>query len=135
MLTFEVNWLAVILGTFLNMGLGALWYGPLFGKPWMEAVGLSLDDIKNNPSKLPYPMAIFNSFIMAFMLANVIIWADVSSLGGGMLMGVFMWIGFTGFSFGVNHAFELRSPFVWLINSGMYLVGLIIMGAVLSLWK
>lgn len=29
-----VNWLAVLLGAALGLGLAALWFGPIFGKDW-----------------------------------------------------------------------------------------------------
>ena len=134
MLSFEVNWIAIVVLMIVNMGIGAVWYGPLFGKPWMEATGIKMEDIESKNMMPPYVIAILNSFFMAFMMANVLIWTGVDSLSGGLLAGLLMWLGFTGFSFGVNHAFELRSLNLWAINSGMYLVGLLIMGAILAIW-
>ena len=134
MLHFDVNWWAILVCIFLNMAIGALWYGPLFGKQWMAELGFTDDDIASgNPGKA-YAMAFLNSFLMAFVMANVLSWATVSHVGNGVFVGLVMWLGFTGFSFGVNHAFENRSTKVWLINSGMYLIGLLVMGAVLTVW-
>lgn len=134
MLTFDVNWIAIIVLMFVNMAIGAVWYGPLFGKPWMEEIGIKLEDIEGKNMMPPYVVAILNSFFMAFFMAQVIAWTGTASMGGGLLLGFFMWLGFTGFSFGVNHAFEMRSALLWMINSGMYLVGLLVMGAVLTIW-
>ncbi len=134
MLTFDVNWIAIVVLVIANMGLGAIWYGPLFGKPWMAATGIKMEDIEGKNMMPPYAVAILNSLFMAFMMANVIAWTGTASLGGGLFLGLLMWLGFTGFSFGVNHAFEMRSLYLWVINSGMYLVGLLIMGAVLAIW-
>ena len=134
MLTFDVNWIAILVLIFVNMGLGAVWYGPLFGKPWMEATGISMDDMGGANAGRSYGIAVLNSFFMAFMLANVIAWTGVDGVGGGLLTGLLMWLGFTGLTFGVNHAFEGRSLHLWFINSGMYLVGLLIMGAILAIW-
>ncbi len=134
MLTFDVNWIAIVVLVIANMGLGALWYGPLFSKPWMEGTGIKMEDIEASNMGVAYGIAVLNSFFMAFMMANVIAWTGVTGLGGGLLLGLLMWLGFTGFTFGVNHAFELRSIQVWFINSGMYLGGLLVMGAVLAIW-
>lgn len=134
MLTFDVNWLAIVVLVVVNMGLGAVWYGPLFGKPWMAETGIKMEDIEGKNMMPPYVVAIINSLFMAFFMANVIAWTGTASLGGGLFLGLLMWLGFTGFSFGVNHAFEMRSLHLWFINSGMYLVGLLIMGAVLAIW-
>ena len=72
---------------------------------------------------------------MAFFLVNVMSWADVSGLGAGIVMGLFMWLGFNGLSFAANHAFEGRSLKLWAVNSCIYLVGLMVMGAILGLWQ
>jgi hypothetical protein len=134
MLTFDVNWIAIAVLVIANMALGAIWYGPLFGKPWMEATGIKMDDMEGKNMMPPYAVAIMKSFFMAFFMAHVIAWTGAERLGGGLLLGLFMWLGFTGLSFGVNHAFEMRSLHLWFINSGMYLIGLLIMGAVLAIW-
>ncbi|MCH7574095.1 MAG: DUF1761 domain-containing protein [Candidatus Marinimicrobia bacterium] len=35
----SINYLAVLVAAAIEFGLGALWFGPLFGKPWMAAHG------------------------------------------------------------------------------------------------
>ena len=135
MIPFNVNWLAVIVCAVVNMVVGALWYGPLFGKRWMKEVGYSQEDIRSGPVWPLYLLAMLNSLCMAFVLANVIAWADVTGIAGGLLLGLVMWIGFTGFTFAVNHAFEGRSIAHWAINACTYLVGLLIMGAILAVWQ
>ena len=37
----EVSIPATLVATVLGFALGALWYGPLFGKRWMAAVGMT----------------------------------------------------------------------------------------------
>lgn len=36
----EINWLGLLLGSVAGFALGAVWYGPLFGKAWMAALGI-----------------------------------------------------------------------------------------------
>ena len=38
----DLDWVAVIVGTLAIMVLGWLWYGPLFGKAWSRATGMSM---------------------------------------------------------------------------------------------
>lgn len=135
MLTFNLNWLAVLVALIANMIIGALWYGPLFGKRWMKELGLTMEDIQSGSMVQPYAVAILNSFLMAFILANVIAWTGTTGIANGLLLGLLMWVGFTGFTFAVNHAFEGRSLQLWVINSGTYLVGLLVMGAILAAWQ
>lgn len=35
----DINWLGVVAGTIGYQVLGALWFGPVFGKLWMDALG------------------------------------------------------------------------------------------------
>lgn len=134
MLSFSVNWLAVIVCAVANMIIGAIWYGA-FANPWMTGIGKTREEIEENQSFVPFAIAIVNSFLMAFILANVIAWSGATGLVGGLLIGLFMWLGFTGFTFASNHAFEGRKTNMWFINSVTYLVGLLVMGAILGVWQ
>jgi hypothetical protein len=133
MLDFDVNWLAILVAVVANMVIGAVWYGAL-AKPWLEGIGKTREDIQGNQT-VPYVIAIVNSLVMALVLARVISWAAIDDLAGGLLAGLLMWVGFTGFTFASNHAFEGRSITLWAINSGTYLVGLLVMGGIFALWQ
>jgi hypothetical protein len=52
-LTF--NHLAILVCVILSIGLGFLWYGPLFGDAWMEMVGLDQAAIEANPGSVLKP--------------------------------------------------------------------------------
>ncbi len=133
MLTFDVNWLAILVAVIANMVIGAVWYG-VFANPWLKGIGKTREEIQESQSWKPYVVAVLNSVLMAFVLANVLAWIDDYSLVNGLLAGGIVWIGFTGFTFAANYSFEGRSPVMWLINSGPYLVGLLVMGAILGAW-
>ena len=49
----SVSWLAVIVGTLLGFVLGALWYGPRFGRAWMAEHGFTEAELTRdfNPAK------------------------------------------------------------------------------------
>ena len=134
MLTFNFNWLAVLVSAVANMAIGAAWYG-ILAEPWLEGIGKTRAWADENQRVTDYLIAFANSLLMAFFLANVMRWAGASGLLGGLLTGSFMWLGFNGFSFAANHAFEGRTLKLWLVNSGIYLVGLLVMGIILGLWQ
>ena len=133
MISFDVNWLAILVSIVANMIIGAVWYSVL-AEPWMAGVGLTRQQIDENQGVGAYGIATLNSFFMAFGLANVLAWAGAATLVEGLLVSLFVWVGFTGFTFATTHAFEFRSSKLWLINSLVYLVGLLVMGAILTLW-
>jgi len=134
MVTFNVNGLAVVVSAVANMIVGAVWYSA-WAEPWLEGIGKTREWAEENQRPSDYAIAALNSLLMAFFLANVMTWAGVSGFLPGLVLGLFMWLGFTGFSFAANHAFEGRSTLVWFINSGIYLVGLLVMGVILGVWQ
>ncbi|MCP4143197.1 MAG: DUF1761 domain-containing protein [Chloroflexi bacterium] len=134
MLSFNLNWLAILISAVANMIIGAVWYGVL-ANPWLEGIGKTREWATENQRPTDYIIAFVNSLLMAFFLANVMVWANISGFSAGIMMGFFMWLGFTGFSFAANHAFEGRTLKLWAVNSGIYLVGLMVMGAILGLWQ
>jgi hypothetical protein len=38
-MTWEINWLAVVVAAAVTFVLGGVWYGPLFGRVWHTAEG------------------------------------------------------------------------------------------------
>lgn len=41
----NVNWIAVVLSGIATLAIGFVWYNPkVFGKAWMESVGMTEDD-------------------------------------------------------------------------------------------
>lgn len=134
MLNFNLNWLAVAVSAVVNMVIGAAWYS-IFAEPWLEGIGRQREWAEENQRPTDYIIAAVNSLLMAFFLANVLSWAGVTGLINGLLMGLFIWLGFNGFSFAANHAFEGRSTKLWAVNSGVYLAGLLVMGAILGIWQ
>lgn len=131
MVTFSVNWIAIIIAAVVNMAIGAGWYG-FFAEPWMAGNGFTREDIEADASNTPYIVAGANSLVMSFVLANVINWTGATGFINGLLTGLFMWVGFTALTMGANHAFESRSFTMWGINAGMYMVSLMVIGAIIG---
>ena len=42
---FDVNWIAVIAAAVTGFIVGGIWYGPIMGKQWLGAVGLTEEQI------------------------------------------------------------------------------------------
>ncbi|TNE45996.1 MAG: DUF1761 domain-containing protein, partial [Sphingomonadales bacterium] len=51
---FDVNWLAIVLAAAAGFVVGGIWYGPIMGKKWMGAVGLTEDQIKSGNMGMIY---------------------------------------------------------------------------------
>lgn len=68
MLTF--NWLAILGSGLVPMAVGALWYGPLFGKLWMKEADMSLEKIQGANMAAIYGVALLFSMMFAVGLLN-----------------------------------------------------------------
>jgi hypothetical protein len=137
-----VNYWAVVASAVVMMILGALWYGPIFGKEWMRLMGMKgpdkMDDKTKKAMMRSYGLMALGAFVMSFVLAHAVIYAE-SYLGtfgvwGGLQVGFWNWLGFvTPVTLGTV-LWEGKPWKLWLINVGYYFVGLLVIGVLLSIW-
>ena len=146
----EINYLAVLVAAIASMVLGFIWYGPLFGKLWMDYLKKQVPDpaeqeaMKKGMAGL-YIQQFIASLILAYVFAHVL-WAfsiampvsdDVMSelFMAGAQGGFWMWVGFVlpikwGDKLWGGKKFQVLS-----VELGYHLVTLMIMGIILSFWK
>ena len=130
-----LNWLAVVVSALAAFALGALWYGPLFGKAWQALSGVTDDDIKKgNPAKT-YGTAFVLNLIAAFGMGMVMQLHPSPDLGSGFNVGLLIGIAFVATSFGINYLFAFRPLRLYLIDAGYMVALLAVMGAILGGWR
>ncbi len=133
-----INYLAVIIAAFAGFMVGGVWYGVLFKKPWMKAVGLSEEDMKECDSKAvptPFIIAGIADLLMAWMLAGIIAHASGEvNIVKGLLAACFVWLGFVLTTNSVNNAFQMKPLVLTIIAAGHWLAVLLVMGAVIGLF-
>jgi hypothetical protein len=133
-MTFSgINYIAVIIATLAGFGLGAVWYMTL-GGAWMRALGKTKDALRPEGSAkaVPFIISIVALFIMALMLAGLMGHLGDVTVRGGVISGLFVWVGFVITTMGVNHAFSGAKPMLTLIDGGHWLAVLLIQGAVIG---
>jgi hypothetical protein len=128
----EVNWLAVLVATVATFVLGGLWYGPLFGKLWMRASGMTDEELKRgNPGKI-FGVSFVLQLIAAFVLAMFI--GPEATPAFATMAGLSVGLCWVGMGFGVVYLFEHRPFSHWAVNAGYQTAAFTIMGAILGLW-
>jgi hypothetical protein len=130
----EINFLAVIVAAFSAFIIGWLWYGPLFGKQWMNLNGFTKESIQTGRLSLPVIMIInYIATVLAALSIAIFIGAESNLLFGifaGFMIALF-WIGTSR----LNDVLYERKPWgLFLINLGYNLVIYMIMGAVIASW-
>ncbi|MEK7187319.1 MAG: DUF1761 domain-containing protein [Patescibacteria group bacterium] len=138
--TIQINYWAVLACGILSMVIGFIWYGPLFGKKWMEIVGANPKDMaarkemqkKAGPLYLvQFLLTLFQVYVLAHFIQA---WADASSLETAL----WIWAAFimpivAGSAMWNNDSRKIAwSRF--LIQSGYQLVLFITFGYILGTW-
>ncbi|MBY0110711.1 DUF1761 domain-containing protein [Patescibacteria group bacterium] len=133
-----INYWAVLGAAVAAIILGALWYGPLFGKQWMGMIGLTPEGMK--AMKLSPAMAmglgLITTLLMAYVLAHGIVFGNAylgtTGVAGGMMGAFWYWLGFAVPLTAGAYLWEGKSITLWVLNASYYLVSLLLMGAILG---
>ena len=137
----EINYLAVLLCAVLSMVIGAIWYGPLFGKKWMEIVGatnLDKEERKKMQKQagplyaIQFVLSLFQVYVLAYYIAG---WKDASGLENSL----WIWAAFimpivAGGAMWNNDSRKIAWA-RFLIQAGYQLILFVVFGLVLGMWK
>ena len=133
-----INYLTVLVTAVVSMALGALWYSPmLFGKLWMTLSGLNpqtMDEAKKKGMAKSYVLAFVGTLVMSYVLAHIIGYTNAATIGAGLHVGFWAWLGFVAPVTLGGVLWEGKSWKLWWLNNAHYLVMLLVSGAILALW-
>ena len=120
---------------------GALWYMAL-SEPWARAQGRTTEEIKGIVAARQGTPAAYFPYALTFMAELVMAWALAGVLGhlgpgevtlrNGLISAFFLWLGFVLPTSFVNNMFGMRRPALTAIDSGHWLLVLLIMGGVIG---
>ncbi|OGE80192.1 MAG: hypothetical protein A2660_02580 [Candidatus Doudnabacteria bacterium RIFCSPHIGHO2_01_FULL_45_18] len=144
MQAIDVNYLAVLACGVASMVLGYVWYGPLFGKMWIEMMGFDKLDsskqeaMKNSMTK-SYSLTFVGSLVMAYVFSHFLIFTTsymrTEGVSAGLSAGFWIWLGFLAPLTLGSVLWEGKSWKLWTLNNAYNLLQLLIFGVILSLWK
>ncbi len=124
--------IAVLVAALSGFAVGGIWYGPLFGKSWMVASGLTMEDLQRDASPVrTYGTAFVANFIGAWVLAAVL-GTDATPMDGAFVGGV-IGLAWVATALATIYAFERRGPLLLMINAAYQVVALAVTGAIIGL--
>ena len=138
--TALVNYWAVFTGAILSMVLGFVWYGPLFGKKWMEIVGVNPDDQEARKKMQKSAGSLYGvQFVLTLFQVTVLAYLVADSQGdGGVERALWVWSAFiipslAGAVMWTNESSKMKWA-RFLIQGGYQLVLFVIFGLLLQFW-
>lgn len=126
--------LPILLAAVTSFAVGALWYGPVFGKTWMKLMGFTPESMKAMPVTPGKAMAIgfASQLVFAFVLAQMLAYNGLDTPGVAMIFAAFVWLGFYAPVTLGGYLWEGKSFKLVAFNLAYQLVGLLATAAVIG---
>ncbi len=128
----NINLLAVLVAAVATFAVGALWYGPLLGKPWMQLTGMTEEKARSANMGRTFGLAFVLQLLTAFALAMFI--GPDAGLSFGLFAGFMAGALFVATGMGVVYLFEQRPFSLWGIDAGYQILAFTLMGGILGAW-
>lgn len=131
------NYLAIFAAAILCFLLEVLWYG-YFMSPWIDGLGPCSGWLQRNPHINPvlqFSTALVAELVLAAAISRVTQISGPQTALRGIKVGALLWLGFVFTTWATQYAFELRPLTQLAINSGFWLLGMIVIGAIVGGWK
>lgn len=128
---FDVNWLAVVLAALTGFAVGGVWYGPVMGRRWMGAVGLTEEQVRQGSMLLIYGGAFAFSLLASWTLAHTFAtYTQDLSVMVKVMTAFGVALGFIVPAIGTNYLFSQKSKMLFFIDAAYWLLFYIAMGLV-----
>jgi hypothetical protein len=125
-----INWLGVVVAVVLMEALGFAWYGPLFGKIWMAALGHT-PDMSNQAVMMS--LGVVDAVIVVVGLAWLLGRLGAGSLTAALSGALAAWFFFDFTTMAVDYLYQGQSATLVGVNMGFQLASYLIAGACLAL--
>jgi hypothetical protein len=132
----RLNWVAILVAAIASFIFEALWFS-VFLNEWLAGIGRTHEWLMSSGMSpaLQYGVAILCAVIAAAVLSLCIQASGEHSARRGVLVGVIVWLGFVATSWATEYIFEVRTLQIYAINAGFWLFDLMLIGAIVGVWK
>jgi hypothetical protein len=128
----RANFLALAVITVIVFIASSIWYSPvLFGRQFLELSGANANP---QPNAMKALFELVRTFLLAYVIARLILRLNVVDWQGALGLGLWLWIGFpvvllTGSMLWQNVPWQLAA-----IHSGDWLIKLLLIPGGVALW-
>lgn len=131
------SYVVVIVAAIVQMILGFLWYGPLFGKTWMSLMGITPQRGGSGGGGMSatYAWTFVASLVSAGVLRKFATTVAARDLGAGIMLGLLVWLGFVATVTLGSVLYEKRPVKLYILNNAYQLINLAVTGAIVAAWR
>ena len=128
----HINCIAVLVAAVGAWVAGAIWYGVL-GNAWMGALEKTKEQMGGGKMPVvPMILSFVADVVMAYVLAAAIATRGPVNIKMGACTAAIMWLGFVLTTQVVNNAFAKRKVSLTIIDSGHWLLALLVAGIIIG---
>ena len=132
----NLNWLAILVAGLAYFILGAIWYSFLFKNSWIKLSGVRMDahDAKTGIAQIMFAsllLMIICSIGLALLLGRI----GPSSWISGAKVGLLAGVCFSATGISISYLYEKRPLGLHIINGTYNVLGCVIAGIILAVWK
>jgi hypothetical protein len=130
------NYWAILAAAVACFLFEAVWY-TIFMQPWLDGIGHTRKWLMGtglNPA-LRYATAMVSAAVIATAISCVTQLTGPQTAVRGIRVAVLLWLGFVLTTWSPEYIFEVRPWSLLGVNCGFWLLGMILMGAIVGGWK
>ena len=130
------NYLAIAVAAIACFLFEGGWYS-IFLQPWLNGIGRTNEWLMStsvNPA-FQFAVALVAEAIIAAAISCLTQLTGPQTWQRGIKVAVMLWLGFVLTTLSTEYVFEVRPWSLLGINAGFWLLGMILMGAIVGAWK
>lgn len=129
----DVNWLAIIVAAVAMFVMSTVYY-IVFGDR-LKQLSTAYADAGATPPAWKVIVEIFRSFVVGTVLAGLVSLIGITDLAGAIQLALALWIGFPVVLLTGSVIWEKVPPTLAAIHSGDWLLKLLAIAAIVTLWR
>ncbi|MEM7111126.1 MAG: DUF1761 domain-containing protein [Chloroflexota bacterium] len=132
-----LNIWAILVAALIEVVIGAVWFNApfAFNRQWLAGIGKTAEEVAADASPTSLVAAVVGALITAVCLAIIIQGMGITSLVGGLGIGLLAAIGFSANAAFIKDRFEGRPIGLTLVNGAHDIVIFALMGILLAVWQ
>ncbi len=130
----KINYVAVAIAAVIMWVIGAVWYGVLFSAQWMMYTGITEEiakTVSGADNAIMMGGSLVGAFVMFYVQTHIHHAFKVKDMKGAVQAAVWSWVGFVAMVHLVNNLYQMKPFMLTLIDSGYWLISMIIGGVIL----